>query len=85
MDSGNDFERWAEAKGICVEKWNERYFDSDAQVAWEAWKAATERAAGIVIEEGPVIGSIGVAMVAEKIMKGNDSPKGRDQHAEAGG
>ncbi len=78
MDIRSDFERWAEDEGICLERWDERYFDSDAQVAWEAWKAASERAAGIVIDEGSVIGSIGVAIVAEKIMKGNESPKSGD-------
>ena len=48
------------------------YLDRQAQAAWEAWQAATERAAGIVIEEGVVISSHGVAMAANKIREGNE-------------
>jgi hypothetical protein len=48
------------------------YCDRDTQSVWEGWQAATERAATIVSDEGPVIGSAGVAVVVAKIREGNE-------------
>lgn len=65
MSSREEFEKWFSGE-------QGKPYDGMYSFAKAAWQAATERAAGIVIEEGPVIGSAGVAIVAEKIMKGNE-------------
>lgn len=48
------------------------YISVATDIAWTAWQAATERAATIVSDAGPVIGSAGVAVVVAKIREGNE-------------
>ena len=73
MSSREAFEKWAEGEGYRVVRNSQgRYDMPSTNCVWEGWKAATERAAEIVSDEGPVIGSAGVAVVVAKIREGNE-------------
>lgn len=74
MSSREAFENWAEKNGLKIDRvtGQEAYRRLVAQWSWEAWQAATERAANLVSAEGPVIGSAGVAVVVAKIREGNE-------------
>ena len=75
MSSREAFEKWAEGEGFSLRRaanyceWETR---SLCRSLWEAWQLATERAATIVSDAGPVIGSAGVAVVVAKIREGNE-------------
>lgn len=71
MNSREAFEQWAEGKGFSVSR-AANYREWETGVLWEAWQLATERAATIVSDTGPAIGSAGVAMVVTQIREGND-------------
>lgn len=74
MNSREAFEQWAvEVCDYCMDAGADGdYLSDDTYDAWLCWKAATDRAAKIVSEEGPVIGSAGVAVVVAKILEGNE-------------
>ena len=65
MSSREAFEKWAEGEGFSLRR-------AANYCEWEAWQLATERAATIVSDAGPVIGSAGVAVVVAKIREGNE-------------
>ncbi len=71
MSSREAFEKWAEGEGFSLRR-AANYCKWETRSLWEAWKLATERAATIVSDAGPVIGSAGVAVVVAKIREGNE-------------
>ena len=73
MSSREAFEKWAKKEGYRVFSNARGSYDMPStNCVWEGWQAATERAAEIVSDAGPVIGSAGVAVVVAKIRKGNE-------------
>ena len=71
MSSREAFEKWAEGEGFSLRR-AANYCEWETRSLWEAWQLATERAATIISDAGPVIGSAGVAVVVAKIREGNE-------------
>ena len=65
MSSRDDFEEWfAGEQG--------KPYEGMYDFAKAAWQAATERAAGIVVDEVSIIGNYCARIIAVKIIKGNE-------------
>jgi len=73
MSNKKTFKKWAKKEGYRVfSNARDSYDMPSTKCVWEGWQAATDRAANLVSDEGPVIGNAGVAVVVAKIREGNE-------------
>lgn len=72
MSSREAFEN-SQGKDLSLATRNDgTYISVATSIAWDAWQAATERAANLVSDAEPIIGIVGVAVVVAKIREGNE-------------
>lgn len=75
MSSREAFEDWAKKEGYCVFRTRDGDYDTPTIYAWEAWQAATERAAEIAyghLDDAFLSGHGYATGVSEAVREGND-------------